>query len=108
VSGPLRSEDDDPRPQQMVEDPAGYFADARARRGREVRAEHAGEEKPATLIAGVVKMSLRGATEDVERLVAAMRAAGIVVWRADSSGTKSGNVAGFQYFSVEVPQDAAE
>jgi hypothetical protein len=49
-------------------------------------------------------MSLRGTDEDVDRLVTAMREMGIVVWRGNSPGTQSGNRAGYDYFSVEVPR----
>jgi hypothetical protein len=87
----------------MVDDPEGYFAAARMRREREITSE---AHKPAILAPGIVKMSVRGDEQDVERLIAKMRTEGIRVWRADSSGTRSGNEAGFQYFSVEVPRDA--
>ena len=60
---------------------------------------------PSTLVPGIVKMSLRGTTNDVEQVVSAMRAIGIVVWRANSPGTTTGNRAGYSYVTVEVPGD---
>lgn len=113
MSGPLRSDDDDPRPQQMTEDPDRYFGEAWERSRQEVLAERSGQSSTstvsgtaATLAPGIVEMSLRGDEQDVERLVASMRAKGLVMFRADSAGTKDGNRAGYRYFSVEVPRDA--
>lgn len=75
-------------------------------RGAEIPPQRTGSgHSPTTLGPGVVEMSLRGAHEDVEKLVTAMRDMGIVVWRADSRGTNSGNLSGYRYFSVEVPRD---
>jgi hypothetical protein len=65
-----------------------------------------GDHAPSTLVPGIVRMSLRGDPGDIERLVTAMRGMGIVVWRGDSTGTRSGNSVGYQYFSVEVPKDS--
>lgn len=63
--------------------------------------------KPATVVAaGVVEMSLRGASEDVERLVEKMRTEGIPVWRVPVQALADGRTAGYEYFSVEVPRDA--
>lgn len=59
--------------------------------------------KPSTLGPGIVEMSLRGTDEDVEALVAKLRHEGIQVWRRESRGTRSGNVAGYRYFTVEIP-----
>lgn len=61
--------------------------------------------RPATLVRGVVEMSLRGASEDVERLVKAMRDMGIAVWRVPVRALQDGRAAGYEYFSVEVPRD---
>ena len=102
MSGPLRSEDDDPRAQRMIEDPDRYFGEAWERTRREVLAERGGG-KPAVLAPGIVAMSLRGASEDVERVLVVLRAAGVIVRRHDSRGTRSGNAAGFRYYTVEVP-----
>jgi hypothetical protein len=101
VNGPLRVEDDDSRPQRMTADPGGYFDRARMRAEREIASQ---DRKPATLGPGVVEMSLRGAEEDVERLVEAMRAAGVKVWRVNDVGLRGGRGAGYSYFSLEVPQ----
>jgi hypothetical protein len=60
---------------------------------------------PATLAPGIVEMSLRGDDSDVGRLLKLMDAAGVKAWRTNSTGTRDGNRAGFQYFSVEVPRD---
>lgn len=59
---------------------------------------------PATLAPGIVEMSLRGDGSDVERLLELMHGAGVKAWRTNSSGTRDGNRAGFQYFSIEVPR----
>lgn len=101
MSDELRVTDDDERPRQMTERPSAYFSAARARAERYVAAE---TRKPATLAPGIVAMSLRGGTQDVERVIAAIRAAGGKVFRANSRGTRSGNQAGYQYFSVEIPK----
>jgi len=81
-----------------------YSREAWEETRREALAERSGATSPVTLAPGIVKMSLRGGDGDVEKLVAAMRAAGIVVWRGDSSGTRAGNQAGYRYFTVEVPK----
>lgn len=64
--------------------------------------------KPATVVAaGVVEMSLRGASADVERLVERMRTeGGIPVWRVPVHALQDGREAGYEYFSVNVPRDA--
>jgi hypothetical protein len=47
--------------------------------------------KSATVVAaGVVEMSLRGASDDVERLVAKMRSEGIPVWRVPVQALNDG------------------
>lgn len=90
-------------------DPGRYSAEAWEQTRQEARAADApprlagSNDSAATLVPGIVRMSLRGDPADVERLVAAMRGIGIVVWRGDSAGTKGGNRAGFHYFTVEVP-----
>lgn len=64
------------------------------------------ESKPATVVAaGVVEMSLRGTSEDVERLAAAMRKRGIPVWRVPVQALNDGRAAGYEYFSAQVPRD---
>ena len=58
---------------------------------------------PATLVPGIVRMSLRGDSSDVERFITAIEDADFKVWRGDSPGTMDGNQAGFRYFTVQVP-----
>lgn len=60
---------------------------------------------PATLVPGIVRMSLRGDDEDTLAIVAALRGRGFKVWVGDSPGTKGGNEAGFRYFTVKVRDD---
>lgn len=62
-----------------------------------------GSRTPATLVPGVVRMSLRGGDKDMLAIVAALRGRGLKVWVGDSPGTRDGNDAGFRYFTVEVP-----
>jgi hypothetical protein len=47
-------------------------------------------------------MSLRGDPADVEQVVTAIERAGAKVWRGDSPGTRSGNQAGFRYFTIQI------
>lgn len=69
---------------------------------------HAAAGVVATLVSGVAEMSLRGYSDrEVDVTVAALRAAGFGVWRSNSSGTKSGNAAGYRYFTVRVPEGPA-
>jgi hypothetical protein len=88
-----------------------YSADSWEQTRREARAADppprpgGASHSPATLVPGIVQMSLRGTDQDVELLVTAMRKMGIVVWRGNSPGTQDGNRAGYNYFSVEVPRD---
>lgn len=60
---------------------------------------------PSTLVPGVVEMSLRGDDKDALAVVASLRGAGFKAWVTDSNATRSGNRAGYRYFSVEVPRD---
>ena len=83
----------------------------RIRMERDVSADwggHRSRPKPAVLGPGIVEMSLRGADEDVERILDALRAGGAVVRRRDTCGTRTGNRAGYRYYSAEVPRDADE
>lgn len=111
----LRSEDDDWRGNAMAANPTRYFDEAWERGEQEVLAERAADGAPTrrpirprtTLGPGIVEMSLRGNDDtDIERLVAAMRGAGIVVWRVPERFLKDGHDVGYRYFSVEVPRDA--
>ena len=61
------------------------------------------DSSPATLVPGIVRMSLRGGQADVEHVITMIEQAGAKVWRGDSPGTTSGNQAGHRYFTVEVP-----
>lgn len=98
----VRAEDNDRRAEEMVEDPDRYFSRARIRAQQETRAP---ARKPAVLAPGIVAMSLRGDKQDVERLVAAMREMGVVVWRIPDRGLQGGREAGYAYFSAEVPPE---
>lgn len=92
-------------------DPGRYSAESWEQTRREARAAEppprpvSSSHAPATLVPGIVRMSLRGDPADVEWVVAAIEAAGAKVWRGDSPGTKDGNRAGFRYFTVQVDRD---
>ena len=90
-----------------------YSADAWERTRQEARERPAAEAPPrqasgshssATLAPGIVEMSLRGDDQDALAVVAALRGRGFKVWVTDSNATRSGNRAGYRYFSVEVPR----
>jgi hypothetical protein len=107
----LWAEDSDDRPERMTRDPACYFGSAWAESKREVLAEQSGAEASppkssrSTLVPGVLEVSLRGSREDVDAALDVMRSAGLRVWRTSSPGTRSGNAAGYRYFTLELPSD---
>jgi hypothetical protein len=109
VSGSVRAEDDDQRPEQMQADPDRYFGEAWERSKADVLAERSSQppdrRSPSTLVPGIVAMSLRGDQADLEQIIAILKAADLELWRADSHGTRSGNRAGFRYFTVKVRDD---
>lgn len=91
-------------------DQGRYSAEAWEQTRREARASEAPQRpasshSPATLVPGIVRMSLRGAPADVAQVVAAIEKSGAKVWRGDSPGTTTGNQAGFSYFTVQVDSD---
>lgn len=92
-------------------DQGRYSAAAWERTRQEARAAEASPRpassghSPATLVPGIVRMSLRGDPADVERFVAAIEKTGVKVFRGDSPGTRSGNQAGFRYFTVQVDRN---
>lgn len=89
-------------------DQGRYSAESWEQTRREARASEAPQRpasrshSPATLVPGIVRMSLRGGPADVAQVVAAIERAGAKVWRGDSPGTTAGNQVGFSYFTVQI------
>ena len=113
MSMPVEPPADD-RSERMLQDPDGYFTDARERREAEVLAERAGRRvrsrrnprsKPTP---GVVQLQVRMAREqDAGKLVDRLRSAGCRVWFSSPETVTHSDGVLCRYLVVDLGKDEA-